>query len=284
MVLNKDKVRQSIFDVIPRAAKEAKAREEERRKASLAMGQPVAPPPERQPAPREAEGPVIAPPPLAPVREAQQIPASPAPVPRDEPVPSGSPIVSEPVAARDESRSGGPDGATPAAVPAARETVPVGRAVVDATPPVVARPPEPLAPPTRPEARDAAFAPPAVPAQADGVQNLVSPPDLAPRTAPATVFDPGPPAPAATRVAEPARPESVQAPASTLLSDLEAPARSLPAASQVSPAERTSVIEGSFLEAEPARTAYCETPVGFVQVVRRYLTSDFFAHFIRLFI
>ena len=42
--------------------------------------------------------------------------------------------------------------------------------------------------------------------------------------------------------------------------------------------------EPNFLEQDPAGTAYAETPVGFSHVIRRYLTGDFFAQFIRLFI
>jgi hypothetical protein len=48
--------------------------------------------------------------------------------------------------------------------------------------------------------------------------------------------------------------------------------------------ERPPGPEPAFLEADPAGTAYAETPVGFAHVIRRYLTGDFLSQFIRQFI
>jgi hypothetical protein len=48
--------------------------------------------------------------------------------------------------------------------------------------------------------------------------------------------------------------------------------------------ERAPIPESAFLEADPAHSAFVETPHGFSHVIRRYLTADFFSQFIRLFI
>jgi hypothetical protein len=156
MVLNKDKVRQSIFDVVPRAAREAKARSERSEPSSVPQPPPAGPDPDPDlgpapaPAPAPSSGPAPAPAPAP----------SPGPAPGSVPdAPGGrggaSGAVPVPASAQDPD-AGSVSRAAPARDPSASQAFAAPAAPAIATPPVspVPRAPSALPAPRAPAASE----------------------------------------------------------------------------------------------------------------------------------